>query len=50
MFIVWHDNHDYVTETHAQEHKDDLDSPSRCHEAGKLGMDPVVWSVTLEMF
>ena len=37
---------DFGTETRDQEHKDYLDSPSGCHEDGKLGLDSVVCSVT----
>ena len=39
MFIVWHDDHNYGTETRDQEPKDDLDSPSGSHEDGKFGLD-----------
>ena len=43
VFIVQHDDdEDYGTETQDQEPKDDLDSPSGCHEDGKLGSDSVV--------
>ena len=37
--------HDYGTETRDQEAKDDSDSPSGCHEDGKLGLDSVVCSI-----
>ena len=42
MFIVRHHGHDFCTETRDQEPKDDLDSPSGCHEDGKLGLDSVL--------
>ena len=35
MFIGWHDDHDYGTETRDQEPKDDSDSPIGCPEDGK---------------
>ena len=44
MFIVWHDDHDYGTETRDKKPKDDFDSPSGCHKDGKLGLDSVVCS------
>ena len=48
--IVWKDDQDYGTQTLDQEPKDDSDSPSGCHKYGKLGWDPVVCSVTWEVF
>ena len=42
MFIVWHNDLDYGIETPDQDPKDDLDSPSGCHEDGKLGLDSVL--------
>ena len=47
MFIVWHDDNEYGTETQDQEPEDDSDSPSGCHEDGKLGLDSVVSSVMM---